>query len=355
MEKLVVQQRDGCRRLDASAGQPTGRSHLQHSKSLQQQHALKQGMQAEARPLRHALQLLNQKVSIDAQASTHCQERGVELMRDVELGIRAFQRSLLWRRAHQAGQQLSAADRERLSSPPILPSPFLCHSIPHLQEKVEECTRLVSELERALPASALQQPQWGGSSSAARPKDSAQSLQMAVLNMHDYFVHVAARVAALQAATDAAREAHLGSRRLGGDHTNPFEDADQREAAAAAEAARAAVRMPSASPAASAAPAQSAPGNAPLALGVPGQGTPQALAPLQTAASAPAATPAATPAFGGFGGGGMFGQPGPAFHPAQTPGFGSAPASGGLFGGITPAPAAAGNQSGSRKSSSKRR
>lgn len=95
------------------------------------------------------------------------------------------------------------------------------------QEKVEECTRLVSELERALPASALQQPQWGGSSSAARPKDSAQSLQMAVLNMHDYFVHVAARVAALQAATDAAREAHLGSRRLVGAPSSPDSGANR--------------------------------------------------------------------------------------------------------------------------------
>ena len=82
------------------------------------------------------------------------------------------------------------------------------------QEKAEECTKLVSELERVLPASALHQAHAAGGSSG--PKQATQRLETALLNMHDYFVHVAARVASLQEATDAAREAHLRSKRLVG-------------------------------------------------------------------------------------------------------------------------------------------
>lgn len=41
-----------------------------------------QGMQAEARPLQHALQLLNNKVATGSQAAVHCQE--VQLRRQLE-------------------------------------------------------------------------------------------------------------------------------------------------------------------------------------------------------------------------------------------------------------------------------
>ncbi len=82
-----------------------------------------------------------------------------------------------------------------------------------MQEKAEECVRLVSELERVVPASALQQSQWPGTAKASSSKGPAQSLQTALLNMHEYFVHVAARVASLQEATEKAREAHLHTRR----------------------------------------------------------------------------------------------------------------------------------------------
>lgn len=81
-----------------------------------------------------------------------------------------------------------------------------------VQEKADECTKLVSELERVLPASALQQAHASRSSSGS--KQATQMMETALLNMHDYFVHVAARVAALQEATEAAREAHLRSKRL---------------------------------------------------------------------------------------------------------------------------------------------
>ncbi|KAK9865999.1 hypothetical protein WJX84_001102 [Apatococcus fuscideae] len=361
IEKLVGQQRDGCRRLDAGDAQLQGRpqSQSQPSKSSQQRHALKQGMQAEARPLQHALQLLNNKVATDSQAALHCEERDMELMQDVELGIRAFQRCVLWIHAHQAGHQLSAADRERLSTPPILPSPFLCHSIPHLQEKAEEYSKLVAELERVLPASALQQA--GAANGSSGPKESAQMLETALLNMHDYFVHVAARVASLQEATEAARESHLRNKRQAGDSSNPFEAADQREAAAAAEAARAATNMPSASSSATGAAPQGASGPAPLALGAPGQPSSSAPPSSQPSPLFSVSMSAATSTGGGFGGGFLFGQP--ASTPAQAASFGfgsnpaAAPAAGGLFGGISPASAPAGNfnQSGSRKSSTKRR
>ena len=85
-----------------------------------------------------------------------------------------------------------------------------------MQEKADECTKLVSELERVLPASALQQAHAPRSSSGS--KQATQMLEAALLNMHDYFVHVAARVASLQEATEAAREAHLRSKSLVG-HT----------------------------------------------------------------------------------------------------------------------------------------
>eukprot|EP00959_Pyramimonas_sp_CCMP1952_P342678 7179223-Pyramimonas_sp.AAC.1 len=50
-------------------------------------------------------------------------------------------------------------------------------------------------------------------------------------NLHDFFLHVGAKVEALHSQTASAKEAHLRARTAAGDYRDPFDEADRKEAA----------------------------------------------------------------------------------------------------------------------------
>ena len=73
---------------------------------------------------------------------------------------------------------------------------------------------LVSELEAVLPASPLQR--WadaGGSAGNGSPADPLRALPAAVQNLHDYLIHVAARLERLHEAVDRAKDVFLAAMR----------------------------------------------------------------------------------------------------------------------------------------------
>ena len=73
---------------------------------------------------------------------------------------------------------------------------------------------LVSELEAVLPVSPLQR--WadgGGSAGNGSAADALRALPAAVQNLHDYLIHVAARLERLHEAVDRAKDVFLAAMR----------------------------------------------------------------------------------------------------------------------------------------------
>ncbi len=82
------------------------------------------------------------------------------------------------------------------------------------QETVHQYKLLVSELEAVLPVSPLQR--WadgGGSAGNGSAADPLRALPAAVQNLHDYLIHVAARLERLHEAVDRAKDVFLAALR----------------------------------------------------------------------------------------------------------------------------------------------
>eukprot|EP00198_Chlamydomonas_reinhardtii_P009865 XP_001699202.1 hypothetical protein CHLREDRAFT_206137 [Chlamydomonas reinhardtii] len=108
----------------------------------------------------------------------HGLQRVMVLLRSTESAIRLYQRSKLWRELQAVADQIS--------QPVQLPNPYLGLAVRGFSEALEQ-------YHRALPT--------------------------LVSRMHDYFVHVAARLERLHG------EAYLAARRARGDYGDPFADA----------------------------------------------------------------------------------------------------------------------------------
>ena len=82
------------------------------------------------------------------------------------------------------------------------------------QETVQQYKLLVSELEAVLPVSPLQR--WadaGGPAGNGSAGDPLRALPAAVQNLHDYLIHVAARLERLHEAVDRAKDVFLAALR----------------------------------------------------------------------------------------------------------------------------------------------
>uniref|UniRef100_A0A7N0ZT47 Nucleoporin p58/p45 n=1 Tax=Kalanchoe fedtschenkoi TaxID=63787 RepID=A0A7N0ZT47_KALFE len=178
---------------------------------------------------------------------------------------------------------------------PKKPSPFLQHTVSRFEKYLGECRQWIEEIEQLVLLN------------SDRNQDShslLQSLPKVMSNVHDFFVHVAAKVESIHQYIESMKLAYLADQRRRGESDNPFLEADRRETAkleAAAKRVHPTLHLP-------AAPQPSAQGGALFSTpSAPGTSTP-----AQTSAPATSAT-----------GGGLFSTPFSA--PSSTPSLFSTP------------------------------
>ncbi|KAG2488829.1 hypothetical protein HYH03_012628 [Edaphochlamys debaryana] len=196
--------------------------------------SIKQSLDSETAALRQTLQSLRQAAVAEEEGLLAFRERVMVLMRSTETAIRLYQRSRLWREVSQAAgtpsaQQLlsSQAVADSIAQPVVLPNPYLGLAVRGFREAMEQYHRCISELERVVPsASSLYgTSSYGGGGAADADAVAVQGLPVLVAHMHDYFVHVAARLEKLHAEVARSRDAYLAQCRARGDYGDPFADA----------------------------------------------------------------------------------------------------------------------------------
>lgn len=285
LEKVVVQYREDCRQLDADPRLASG------SGANEQQEAI----QARARGLSQSIAGLGSAVKADVEQVAGLREAVLYLVRATETALHTFKRSHAWREAAKTGAPVASQD---LAGPPVLPSMFLREAISGFQDRLRQHQAAVAELEQVLLASGAG-PMLRHGGGGSQPADGLQALQGALTNLHDYLIHTAARLQALDDRVAVVRDSYLARQRAVGNTSDPFAEEERRQQ-------RKADRQPR-SPAAQAAALQVA----------------QQQHGVQHMAALPAA-PHTTTTYGM-----SPGQPGPAASP------------GGLFGTVQPVPAGA--------------
>ncbi|KAJ7952902.1 nuclear pore complex protein NUP58 [Quillaja saponaria] len=110
------------------------------------------------------------------------------------------------------------------SGVPKKPSPFLKKTILRFEKYLGECRQWIEELEQLL----LLDSDRSGSSSGSSLLD---SLPKVMSNVHDFFVHVAAKVESIHQYIESMKTAYLAEQRRRGDVNDPFLEADRRETA----------------------------------------------------------------------------------------------------------------------------
>lgn len=149
---------------------------------------------------------------------------------------------------------------------PPLPASYLGDAVEGFTVEVQRLQDMHRDLATLVPSSSSVRAQAGGNAGMSTLPDVMSSL-------HEFFVHVAARVARVRAAADRMREAHLQTQAAQGNFFDPFAQADAEEALEAEERRRAPeIRPVKATPGGQApaapAPAAAAP-NMQLALAAP--------------------------------------------------------------------------------------
>ncbi|KAL8473639.1 hypothetical protein ACS0TY_029801 [Phlomoides rotata] len=114
---------------------------------------------------------------------------------------------------------------------PKKPSPFLHQTIARFEKYLYQCQLCIKELEESLSLD-TEKHSFNSSSSLL------QSLPKVMANVHDFFVHVAAKVESIHQYIVSMRTAYLADLRRRGDENNPFLEADRRETAKQEAAAR---------------------------------------------------------------------------------------------------------------------
>lgn len=314
---------------------------------------IKQSLDSETSALRQTLQSLYQAAVADGEGLIAFREKVIVLLRSTETAIRLYQRSRMWREVSQsaggtgasaaAAQQalVSQALQEQVMQPVQLPNPYLGMAVRSFHAALEQYHRCIAELERVIGPSLAAAAAgggagllagFGGGGGGAEEVLAVQSLPLLVSRMHDYFVHVAARLDKLHGEVTRAREAYLAQRRAVGDLSDPFADARPLHHLAAAPGSRPIRGSLSAL-------SSMAHGAAPAAGGgaASGQATSQPAAPAASTATGGTTAPAA--------GGGLFGglaSPSPFGGGAASAPFGTPL-------GAAAQPAAAAQRSGSSK------
>ncbi|CAH2076329.1 unnamed protein product [Thlaspi arvense] len=216
---------------------------------------------------------------------------------------------------------------------PKKPTVFLQQTVARFEKYLGECRQWVEELEQLL---ALDSDKY------SRHASLLESLPKVMSNVHDFFVHVAAKVENIHQYIESMRTAYLADQRRRGECNDPFLEADRRETAkqeAAAKRVHPTLHLPATNTnaqtstqvagliASSATPGAS---QTPAAVPTPNPSSGAGFSFMNTPASAPSSSlfatpPSAAPTTSLFGQS-LFGS-----SPAST--FGSAPS---LFGQTTP-------------------
>ncbi|THF98003.1 hypothetical protein TEA_007552 [Camellia sinensis var. sinensis] len=114
---------------------------------------------------------------------------------------------------------------------PRKPSPFLQQTVVRFEKYIGECRLWIEELEQLLLID-FDRNSLNSSSSLL------QSLPKVMSNVHDFFVHVAAKVESIHQYIESMKTAYLADQRRRGDGNDPFLEADRRETAKQEAAAR---------------------------------------------------------------------------------------------------------------------
>ncbi|XP_073293417.1 nuclear pore complex protein NUP58-like isoform X2 [Primulina huaijiensis] len=116
------------------------------------------------------------------------------------------------------------------SGVPKKPSPFLHQTVARFEKYISECRQWIEELEQLL---------FLDEKNSCNPSSSLlQSLPKVLANVHDYFVHVAAKVESIHQYIESMKTAYLADQRRRGEGNNPFLEADRRETAKQEAASR---------------------------------------------------------------------------------------------------------------------
>lgn len=113
---------------------------------------------------------------------------------------------------------------------PKKPSHFLQQTVSRFEKYLGECRQLIEELEQLLSDS--------NRNSANHASALLQSLPNVMSNVHDFFVHVAAKAESIHQYIESMKVAYLADQRLRGDGNDPFLEADRRETAKQEAAAK---------------------------------------------------------------------------------------------------------------------
>lgn len=132
----------------------------------------------------------------------------------------------------EAQKQAKIMENSHLfKSMPPLPAPYLGEAVEGFTVEVQRLQDMHRDLATLVPSSSLR-GHAGGSAGMSTLPDVMSSL-------HEFFVHVAARVARVRAAADRMREAHLQTQAAQGNFFDPFAQADAEEEMEAEERRRA--------------------------------------------------------------------------------------------------------------------
>ncbi|KAF8087551.1 hypothetical protein N665_0578s0004 [Sinapis alba] len=112
---------------------------------------------------------------------------------------------------------------------PKKPTAFLLQTVVRFEKYLGECRQWVEELERLLAL---------GSDKYKRHVSLLESIPNVMSNVHDFFVHVAAKVEKTHQYVESMRIAYLADQRRRGECNDPFLEADRRETAKQEAAAK---------------------------------------------------------------------------------------------------------------------
>ncbi|XVF59507.1 hypothetical protein PTKIN_Ptkin07bG0281400 [Pterospermum kingtungense] len=114
---------------------------------------------------------------------------------------------------------------------PKKPSPFLQHTVARFEKYLGDCRQWIEELEQLLHLNSDR-------NSINHASSLLQSLPKVMSNVHDFFVHVAAKVESIHQYIESMKTAYLADQRRRGDVNDPFLEADRRETAKQEAAAK---------------------------------------------------------------------------------------------------------------------
>uniref|UniRef100_UPI004072FD0D NUP58 n=1 Tax=Arabidopsis thaliana TaxID=3702 RepID=UPI004072FD0D len=112
---------------------------------------------------------------------------------------------------------------------PKKPTAFLLQTVVRFEKYLNECRQWVEELEQLL---ALDSDKY------SRHASLLESLPKVMSNVHDFFVHVAAKVESIHQYIESMRTSYLADQRRRGECHDPFLEADRRETAKQEAAAK---------------------------------------------------------------------------------------------------------------------